>query len=69
VAPDAEKPVSDALKLPAEERAAVVDRLLKKDEDEDRELLHPAIARSEEQFLAGPTMPAKAVLDALSKRR
>ena len=77
VAPDAEKLVSEALKLPAEERAELVDRLLKSLddeegddlEDEDRERLHAAIGRSEEQFLAGQAIPAKAVLDALRKKR
>jgi hypothetical protein len=77
VAPDAEKLVSEALKLPAEERAELVDRLLKSLddeegddlEDEDRERLHAAIGRSEEQFLAGQAIPAKAVLEALRKKR
>ena len=65
VAPDAEKIVSEALKLPAEERAELVDRLLRSlDEaegdaldDVDRERLHATIARSEEQFRAGKTIP------------
>jgi Putative addiction module component len=77
VAPDAEKLVSEALKLPAEERVELVDRLLKSLddeegdalEDEDRERLHAAIGRSEEQFLAGQAVPAKVVLDALRKKR
>lgn len=76
VAPDAEKIVSEALKLPAEDRAELVDRLLRSldDEegdsldDEDRQQLHAAIARSEEQFLAGQSIPAKTVLDRLRKR-
>lgn len=77
MAPDAEKLVSEALKLPAEERVELVDRLLKSLDDEegddldaeDRERLHAAIERSEEQFLAGQAVPAKAVLDALRKKR
>jgi hypothetical protein len=77
VAPDAEKLVSEALKLPAEERVELVDRLLKSLddeegdalEDEDRERLHAAISRSEEQFRAGQAVPAQAVLDALRKKR
>lgn len=76
MAPDAEKIVSEALKLPAEERAELVDRLLQSLDDEegdalddvDGERLHAAIARSEEQFRAGQTIPAKAVLDRLRKR-
>jgi hypothetical protein len=65
------------LKLPAEERVELVDRLLKslddeegdELEDDDRERLNAAIGRSEEQFLAGHAVPAKAVLDALRKKR
>jgi hypothetical protein len=75
VAPDAEKIVSEALKLPAEERAELVDRLLRSLDDEegdaldevDRERLHTAIARSEEQFRAGQAIPSKTVLDRLRK--
>ncbi len=76
MAPDAEKIVSEALKLPAEERAELVDRLLQSLDDEegdalddvDRERLHAAITRSEEQFRAGQTIPSKTVLDRLRKR-
>ena len=76
MAPDAEKIVSEALKLPAEERAELVDRLLRSLDDEegdalddvDRERLHTAIGRSEEQFRAGRTIPSKTVLDRLRKR-
>jgi hypothetical protein len=77
VAPDAEKIVSEALKLPAEERAEVVDRLLRSlDEEEgdalddvDRERLHAAIERSEEQYRSEQAIPSKTVLDRLLKRR
>ncbi len=73
VAPNAEKIVAEALKLPPEERAEVVDRLLRSLDDEegdaldesDRELLHTAIGRSEEQFRTGEAVPAKTVLDRL----
>jgi hypothetical protein len=76
VAPDAEKIVSEALKLPAEERAELVDRLLQSLDNEegdalddvDRERLHAAIGRSEEQFRTGQTIPSKTVLDRLRKR-
>jgi hypothetical protein len=75
VAPDAEKIVSEALKLPAEERAELVDRLLRSLDDEegdglddvDRERLHAAITRSEEQFNSGQAIPSKTVLDSLRK--
>ena len=76
MAPDAEKILSEALKVPAEERAELVDRLLRSLDDEkgdtlddvDRERLHAAIAQSEEQFRAGQTIHAKTVLDRLRKR-
>jgi hypothetical protein len=76
VAPDAEKILSEALKLPADERVEVVARLLRSLDDEegdtlddvDRERLHEAIARSEEQFRSGESVPASAVLDRLRKR-
>ena len=76
MASDAEKIVSEALKLPAEERAELVDRLLRSLDDEegdalddvDRVRLHAAIARSEEQFGSGQTIPSKTVLDRLRKR-
>jgi hypothetical protein len=76
VAPDAEKILSEALKLPAEERVEVVDRLLRSldDEegdaldDEDRQRPHQAISRSEEQFRSGESIPADAVLARLRKR-
>jgi len=75
VAPDAEKIVSEALKLPAEERAELVNRLLRSLDDEegdalddlDCERLHAAITRSEEQFNSGQTIPSKTVLDRLRK--
>ena len=73
--PDTEQVVAAALKLPQDERAEVVDRLLRSLDDEedvldpeDRERLHAAIIRSEEQFAAGQGIPADAVLDRLSKR-
>jgi len=73
---NAEKVLAEALKLQREERTEVVDRLLRSLDDEegdeldddDRERLHAAIARSEDQFRAGEGVPAKAVLDRLTKR-
>jgi hypothetical protein len=72
---EAEKIASEALRLPAEERAELVDRLLRSLDDEesdalddaDRERLHAAIARSDEQFRAGRTISSKAILDRLRK--
>ncbi len=74
--PDAAKIVSEVLKLPTEERIELVDRLLQNLDDEerdalddaDRERLHGAIARSEEQFRAGHSIPSKTVLSRLRKR-
>jgi peptide subunit release factor 1 (eRF1) len=76
VAPDAEKIVSEALKLPADERVELVDRLLRSLDDEegdslddaDRERLHDAISRSEEQLRSGESVPAKTVLERLRNR-
>ena len=76
MASNAEKIISEALKLAADERVEVVDRLLQSLDDEegdelddaDRERLHSAIARSEEQFRSGQSVPAKTVLDRLRKR-
>lgn len=75
--PDAEKIVTEALKLPAEERVDLVDRLLRSLDDEegdaldddDRERLHAAIARSDEEFRAGKAMPSKIALERIRKRR
>lgn len=74
--PDAENIVYEALKLPAEERAEVVDRLLRSLGDQDvdaldyvdRGRLHAAIEQSEEQFHSGQTVPSKTVSDRLRKR-
>jgi hypothetical protein len=75
MAADADQIVSEALKLSADERADIADRLLRSlDEeegddldDEDRERLHAAINLSAEQYRAGDTVPAKVVLDQLRK--
>ena len=67
--PEVEKVLASALELPAAERAELADRLLESlDEDaddlieEDRQRLHEAIHRSEEQFDAGLGIPADQVL-------
>ena len=75
MAPDAAKVVADALKLPPEERAAVIEELVRSlDEgddldDEDRARLHAALRRSDEEFREGPGVPAEEVLDRLRKRK
>lgn len=73
--PNTEQVLAAALKLSREERTAVVDELLRSLDDaedllaaNDRELLHAAIARSDEQFRAGRGIPAEIVLDRLVKR-
>lgn len=77
MAPDAAKVLADALKLPHEARTEVVDQLLRSLDDEegdaldaqDRERLHAAITRSEEQFRAGLGIPAEAALEELDRLR
>jgi len=73
--PNTEQVLAAALELPREERAAVVEELLRSLDDAedlldggDRELLHAAIARSDEQFRAGRGIPAETVLERLTKR-
>jgi hypothetical protein len=72
----AEKIVAEALRLGAEERAQVAERLLESLEDDgedargedDRRRLHEAIARSEAQFAAGQGVAAEVVLADLESR-
>jgi hypothetical protein len=74
VAPAATKVISDALKLPPEERAQVIEELVRSldhgDEldDDDRERLHEALRKSDDEFKAGPGIPADDVLDRLRQR-
>lgn len=74
MAPDAAKVVADALKLPREERATVIEELVRSldegDEldDEDRARLHAALRRSDEEFREGLGVPAEEMLDRLRKR-
>ena len=75
VAPDAQKILAEALKLSVEQRTEVVDLLLRSLDDEegddldadDRERLHAAIGRSDEEFRTGRGIPAEIVLDRLRK--
>jgi polyhydroxyalkanoate synthesis regulator phasin len=73
--PDTAQVLAAALKLPREERTAVVDELMRSLDDaedrmdhDERERLHAAIARSEEQFRTRQGIPAEVVLDRLTKR-
>jgi hypothetical protein len=68
---EASQVVAAALELPPDERADVIEALVRSldagDEldDEDRGRLHEAILRSEEQLQAGRGVPAADVLDRL----
>ena len=74
MAPRAAKVVAEALKLPPDERAQVVDELLRSLdegddlEDEDRARLHAALRQSDEEFKAGLGIPAADVLARLRPR-
>jgi hypothetical protein len=72
---DTEQVLAAALRLPREERTAVVDELMRSLDDaedlvdpDDRGRLHAAIARSDEQFRAGQGIPVEVVLDRWTKR-
>lgn len=70
----ASKIVADALELPVEERAEVIEALVRSlddgdDLDEaDREKLHAALLRSDEQVRTGDVSSADEVLEQLEKR-
>lgn len=74
MASDASKLLAEALALPADERAEMVDALLRSlddgdDLDEaDRKQLHEALLLSDQQLRAGERIPASDVLAALAKR-
>jgi len=75
MAPRAAKVVAEALRLPPDERAQVVDELLRSLdegdddlEDDDRARLHAALRQSDEEFKAGLGIPAAVVLDRLRPR-
>ena len=72
MSPEVDKVLATALKLPAEQRAELAERLLESLDDapddlddEDRERLHEAMKRSEQQFRDGLGIPADAVLSRL----
>jgi hypothetical protein len=75
MAPDVAKVVADALKLPPDERAAVIEELVRSlDEgddldDADRARLHAALRQSDEEFQARLGVPASEVLERLRKRQ
>ena len=70
---NADKVVADALRLPPEERAAVIEELVRSLddaevdalEDDDRARLHAALRRSEAELIAGAGISAAEVLDRL----
>jgi hypothetical protein len=71
----AKQVITDALRLPREERSAVIDELMRSlDDDEapmdpaEREQLDAALARSQAQFRAGQGIPMDVVLAELAKR-
>jgi len=72
---DREAVITDALRLPREERSAVIDELMRSlDDDEapldpaEREPLDAALARSQAQFRAGQGIRMDVVLAELAKR-
>lgn len=72
MAPETERIVAEALTLSTEDRAEVAHRLLDSLDNggdtldsEDRERLHAAIGRSEDQFKAGQGIVADEVLKRL----
>ncbi len=68
------KIVADALELPVEERAEVIEALVRSLDagddldDADRRRLHEALTRSDEQLRAGEGISAAEVLALLPKR-
>jgi hypothetical protein len=74
MAPNAAKVVEEALKLPPEERAEVIEELVRSLDqgddldDEDRARLHGALRQSDEEFKAGQAVSAADVLDRLRRR-
>lgn len=70
----AAKLVEEALKLPPDERAEVIEELVRSLDDgddlddEDRARLHTALRESEAEFAAGQGIPAADVLDRLRTR-
>jgi hypothetical protein len=74
MAPDVAKVVEDALKLPPDQRAEVVEELVRSLDDgddlddEDRARLHAALRQSDAEFRAGQGIPAADVLERLRTR-
>ena len=71
----AKQVITDALRLPRDERSAVVDELMRSLDDEEDQLdpaerarLDAAIARSQEQFRAGQGIAMDVVLAELATR-
>ena len=74
MAPDVAKVVEDALKLPPDQRAEVVEELVRSLDDgddlddEDRARLHAALRQSDAELRAGQGIPAADVLERLRTR-
>ena len=74
MAPNAAKVVEDALKLPPEDRAEIIEELVRSLDDgddlddADRARLHAALRRSDQEFKAGKGIPAAELLEQLRKR-
>ena len=73
MAPNAERVLAEALELPADERAELIEGLVRSLdegdvlEEADRARLHEALYRSEQQFRDGQGIPADVVLDRLAR--
>lgn len=74
MAPGAARLVREALKLSPDERAEVVEELVRSLDDdddlddEDRARLHAALRQADDEFKAGQGIPAADVLDRLRGR-
>lgn len=74
MAPGAAKVVQEALKLPPDERAEVIEELVRSLDDgddlddDDRARLHAALRQADDEFKAGQGIPAADVLDRLRNR-
>ena len=76
MAPEATKTIiADALRLSPEGRAEVIEELVRSLDEgdeldtEDRERLHAALRRSDDEFRAGAAISAEGVLDRLRARQ
>ena len=74
MSPNAEKVLVEALALPADERAALIEALVRslgegnQPYEADRSGLHEALHRSQQQFRDGQGLSAEIVLDRLRQQ-